>query len=120
MLSFSIVCESVAVQFLTFVPDGEQTLVEKEFSFLDDNEKFVLANFGNVSPFLVGATNTFSKLIHILVKLTNCVLKQQRTFYNLSEALGSFGFLPLRGAGTGFVVVLPLPLVFDPPVYILL
>ena len=33
-----------------------------------------------------------------------------RTFYNLSEALGSFGFLPLRGAGTGFVVVLPPPL----------
>ena len=33
-----------------------------------------------------------------------------RTFYNLSEGLGSFGFLPLRGAGTGFVVVLPLPL----------
>ena len=42
-----------------------------------------------------------------------------RTFYNLSEALGSFGFLPLRGAGTGFVVVLPLPLIFDPPLYIL-
>ena len=41
------------------------------------------------------------------------------TFYNLSEALGSFGFLPLRGAGTGFVVVLPLPLIFDPPLYIL-
>ena len=42
-----------------------------------------------------------------------------RTFYKLSEALGSFGFLPLRGAGTGFVVVLPLPLIFDPPLYIL-
>ena len=42
-----------------------------------------------------------------------------RTFYNLSEALGSFGFLPLRGAGTGFVVVLPLSLIFDPPLYIL-
>ena len=42
-----------------------------------------------------------------------------RTFYNLSEALGSFGFLPLRGAGTGFVVVPPLPLIFDPPLYIL-
>ena len=42
-----------------------------------------------------------------------------RTFYNLSKALGSFGFLPLRGAGTGFVVVLPLPLIFDPPLYIL-
>ena len=43
-----------------------------------------------------------------------------RTFYNLySKALGSFGFLPLRGAGTGFVVVLPLSLFFDPPLYIL-
>ena len=107
-VKFSIICESVAVQFLTFVP-------QKEFSFLDDNEKFVSANFGNVPPFLVGATNTFSELIHPLVKLPNCVLK----FYNLSEALGSFGFLPLREAGTGFVVVLPLPLVFDPPLYIL-
>ena len=27
------------------------------------------AHFGNVSPFLVGATNTFSELIHPLVKL---------------------------------------------------
>ena len=42
-----------------------------------------------------------------------------RTFYNLSKTLGSFGFLPLRGAGTGFVVVLPLSLIFDPPLYIL-
>ena len=42
-----------------------------------------------------------------------------RTFYKLSEALGSFGFLPLRGAGTGFVVVPPLSLIFDPPLYIL-
>ena len=41
------------------------------------------------------------------------------TFYNLSKDLGSFGFLPLRGAGTGFVVVLPLSLIFDPPLYIL-
>ena len=66
------------------------------------------ANFGNVSPFLVGATNTFSELIHPLIKLPNCVLK----FYNLYAALGSFGLLPLRGAGTGFVgVLLPLPLI---------
>ena len=35
------------------------------------------ANFGNVFPFLVAATNTFSQLIHPLVKLPNCVLKQQ-------------------------------------------
>ena len=31
----------------------------------------------------------------------------------------SFGLLPLLGAGTGFVGVLPLPLIFDPPLYIL-
>ena len=74
------------------------------------------ANFGNVSPFLVGATNTFSELIHPLIKLPNCVLK----FYNLSQALGSLiSFLPLHGAGTGFVGVLLLPLVFDPPLYVL-
>ena len=48
------------------------------------------AHFGNVSPFLVGATNTFSELIHPLVKL---FWNNSRTFYNLSEALGSFGFL---------------------------
>ena len=74
------------------------------------------AHIGNVSPFLVGATNTFSELIHPLIKLPNCVL----IFYNLCEALGSLGLLPLRGAGTGFVgVLLPLPLIFDPPLYIL-
>ena len=65
---------------------------------------------------MVGATNTFSELIDPLIKLPNCVLK----FYNLCEVLGSFGLLPLRGAGIGFVgVLLPLPLIFDPPLYIL-
>ena len=58
-----------------------------------------LANFGNVSPFLVGATNIFSELIHPLLKL-NCVLKQHgRHILQLSEALSSFNFLPLQGAG---------------------
>ena len=64
---------------------------------------------------MVGTTNTFSELIHPLLKLTNRV----SNFYNLSEALGSFGLLPLREAGTGFVGVVPLPLIFDPPPYIL-
>ena len=76
------------------------------------------AHFGNVSPFMVGATNPFSGLIHPLVKLPNCVLKQQPHFLQfVTEALGSFGFLPVQGAGTGFVVVLPLPHIFDPPLY---
>ena len=118
MFSFSLIWESIAAQFLTFVPHGEQTLVEKDSPSSRTTESSFfsrLANFGNVSPFLVGATNTFSELIHPLIKLPNCVLK----FYNLSEALGSFGLLPLRGAGTGFVGVLPLPLIFYPRLYIL-
>ena len=97
---------------------GEQILVEKDSpSSRTTKSSFFSrsAHFGNVSPFLVGATNTFSELIHPLIKLPNCVLK----FYNLSEALGSFGLLPLRGAGTGLVGVLPLPLIFDPPLHIL-
>ena len=38
-------------------------------------------------------------------------------FWNSSiyPKCGSFGLLPLRGPGTGFVGVLPLPLIFDPP-----
>ena len=37
-----------------------------------------------------------------------------------SEPLVScFGLFPLRGAGTGFVGVLPRQLIFDPPLYIL-
>ena len=111
--------ESIAAPFQTFVSHGEQTLVEKDSpSSRTTKSSFFSrsANFGTVSPFLVGATNTFSELIHLLIKLPNCVLK----FYNLSEALGSFGLLPLRGAGTGFVgVLLPLPLIFDPLLYIL-
>ena len=101
-----------------FVLHGEQTLVEKDSpsSRTTKNSLFSRsANFGNVFPFLVGPTNTFSELIYPLLKLPNCVLK----FYNLSEALDSFGLLPLRGAGTGFVGVLPPPLIFDLPLYIL-
>ena len=118
VFSFSLIWESIAAQFLTFVPYGEQTLVEKDSpSSRTTNSSFFSrsANFGNVSPFLVGATNTFSELIHPLIQLPNCVLK----FYNLSEVLGSFGLLPIQRVGTGFVGVLPLPLIFDPPLYIL-
>ena len=118
VFSFSLIWESIAAQFLTFVPHGEQTLVEKDSpSSMKTKSSFFSrsANFGNVSPFRVGATNTFFEPIHLLIKLPNCVLK----FYNFSEALGSFGLLPLLGAGTGFVGVLPLPLIFDPRLYIL-
>ena len=80
VFSSSLICESITVQFLTFVPHGEQTLVEKDSpSSTTTKSSFFSrsAHFGDVSPYLVGATNTFSELIHPLVKLPNCVLKQQ-------------------------------------------
>ena len=46
VFSFSVICESVTVLFLTFDPHGEQTLVEKEFSLLEDDEKFVFQLVG--------------------------------------------------------------------------
>ena len=56
------------------------------------------------------AYNSFA--ISLMLSLENAQI-------DWTKALGSFGFLPLRGAATGFVVVLPLPLIFDPPLYIL-
>ena len=115
---FLSVWESIAAQFLTFVPLESKLLWRKvllqsrttKSSFFSRS-----ANLSNVSPFLVGATNTFAELIRPFIKLPNCVFK----FYNLSEALGSLGLPLLRGACTDFVGVLPLPLIFDPPLYIL-
>ena len=43
------------------------------------------ANFGKVSPFLIGATNTLSELIHPLIKLPNCVWNS--TIYPKRSAL---------------------------------
>ena len=80
LLSFSLICESIAAQFLTFVPHGEKTVVEEDSpSSRATESSFVRrpANFGNVSPFLVGATNIFSELILPFLKLLKCVLKQQ-------------------------------------------
>ena len=76
-------------------------------------------NFESVSPFLVATTNTFSELILPLLKCRTMFWNNSCTFYISSEELGSFDFLPLRGAGTGFVGVLPLPLIFYPALYIL-
>ena len=110
--------ESIAAQFQTFILHGEQTLLEKDSpSSRTTKSSFFRRsiNFGNVPFFLVGATNIFSELIQPLLKLLNFVLKQKPHILQLSEVLRSFGFLPLSGAGTGFVSILPLPLIFDLP-----
>ena len=93
VFSSSLICESITVQFLTFVPHGEQTLVEKDSpSSTTTKSSFFSrsAHFGDVSPYLVGATNTFSELIHPLVKLPNCVLKQQPHILPKHLALSAF------------------------------
>ena len=70
-----------AVSYLNFVLHREQTLVEKDSpdslgtmksSFSEGQTTLVVFN----RSFLVGATNIFSELIHPLLKLLNCVLKQ--------------------------------------------
>ena len=48
----------------------------------------ILVTF-HLSLVLLGATNIFSDLIHPLLKLPNCVLKQQLQILQLSEARGS-------------------------------
>ena len=78
VFSFSLIWESIAAQFLTFVSHGEQTLVEKDSPSSRTTKSSFFSrstHFGIVSPFLVGATNTFSELIH---PLKNC----QTVFWN--------------------------------------
>ena len=78
VFSFSLICESIAAQFLTFVLHGEQTLVEKD----SPSSRTTKSSFSVGWPtlvsfplFLVGPTNTFSELIHPLLKLPNYVFE---------------------------------------------
>ena len=57
------------------------------------------AHFGNVSPFLVGATNIFSELIHPLAKLPKCVLKQQPHILQFIRSARLFWLSPSPRSG---------------------
>ena len=77
VFSFSLIWESIAAQFLTFVRKGEQMFVEKDSpSSTTTKSSFFSrsANFGNVSPVLVGAKKHIflAYYIHPLIKLPNC------------------------------------------------
>ena len=87
VFSSSLICESIAVQF-HWDPRAVSNLCSarganscgERFSILPRGQRkgrffSRSAHLGNVYPFLVGATNTFSELIHPLIKLPNCVLK---------------------------------------------
>ena len=85
------------MQFLTFVPHREQTLMKKDSPSSRTTKSLFFsrsANFGNVSPFLVAATNTFSQLIHPLIKLPNCVLKQQLHILQFIRSIRLFWLSP--------------------------
>ena len=71
---------------------GEQTLVEKGSpSSRTTKSSFFsrLANLGNVSPFLVGATNRFSELIRPFIKLSKTVFSNS-TIYLKRSALSAY------------------------------
>ena len=109
VFSFSPMWESIAVQFLTFVLHGEQTLVEKDYpSSRTTKSSFFSrsASFGNVSPFLVGAKNTLSELIHPLIKLqdfenedmvvaVNAILQLRKEAWKKKKIRTSTGFEPV-------------------------
>ena len=106
VFSPSLICERIAVQF-----HGDPRAVSNLCSARGANscgERFSIlprgqrkgrffsrsAHFGNVSPFLVGATNTFSELIHPLAKLPNCVLKQQPHILRFIQSARLFWLSP--------------------------
>ena len=86
LLSVGVIsCEKIAAKFLTFVPHKNSP------SSRATKSSFVgrMANFGNVSLFSSKGNKHVSELIHSLLKLPNCVLKQQPHILQLFEVLGS-------------------------------
>ena len=82
-------------------------------SFVQDNEKFVFQKAGQLwwcFTFSSRGKTIFLELIHPPLISQNCVVKQQ---LQLSQALGSFGFPPLRGAAQAFSVYCHSFLIFQ-------
>ena len=88
VFSFSLICESVTSQFLSFVPHGEKTLVKK--GLLRRGQRKVGVSEGlptlvTLYLFFVGTTHIFSELTHLLSKfLTELYFETPAglTFYN--------------------------------------
>ena len=87
-------CERIVANFLTFVQHNRQKSCGEKFSFVEGDKKFIIFLLGGwlilvtFHFFLVGAINMFSELIHPLLKLPNCVLKQQPHIPQIFEVLG--------------------------------
>ena len=105
--NLSLICESIAAQFLTFVPHGEQTLEESDlFSsrWRERSARNTSDKSGNVVPFLCGAAKMFSVVIHLGLKFPNRVLKQQPHNLQLPDApLREAGFSVLSGSLNRFL-----------------
>ena len=114
--------ESIAAQFLTFVTHEEQSLLDRSLSrrkiFLPRGQRKVRFSVGwpTLARFSLSGRRHIFRAYPSTHKVAELCLK---TVYNLCKALGYISLLPLRKAGKGFAGVLPLPLIFDPPLYIL-
>ena len=79
-------CKRIAPQLPPLWRDSPSSTGQRKVRLSEGRP--ILVTF-HLSLVLVGATNIFSELIHPLLKLPNCVLKQQLQILQLSEALGS-------------------------------
>ena len=79
-------CERIAAQFPPLWRKILRRRRQRKVRLSDVRPIFITFHLFLV---LIGATNIFSELIHPLLKLPNCVLKEQLHILQLSEALGS-------------------------------
>ena len=84
-------CKRIAPQFPPLWRDSPSSTGQRKVRLSEGRP--ILVTF-HLFLVLVGATNIFSELIHPLLKLPNCVLKQQLQILQLSEALGSARLSP--------------------------
>ena len=110
VFSFSLICKSIAAQFLTVLCSGRwENSCGERFSFLKDNKKFVyqkVSNLVNISPFS-SRGNIFRAYQSTLKIIELC--------FETTAEHSAIYYLKRWGAGTGFVGILPLPLIFDLP-----
>ena len=97
VFSVSLICESNAAQFLTFVPHEEQTLEEKDSPSSTTTKSSVFsrsANFLNFCPFLVGATNIFSRAYPSTLKIAELCFEARAAHSAIIRSTRLFWFSP--------------------------
>ena len=97
MFSFSLICESIAAQFLTFVRHEEQTLEKKDSPSLTTTKSSVFsrsASFLNFSPFLVGATKHIFRAYPSTLKIAELCFEATAAHSAIIRGTRLFWFSP--------------------------